>query len=321
MSTRAAMNPAHHGPALHRPLPLPLGERLAGRYELVAVIGQGALATVYRALDHARRKRPVALKVAEPHAVTGDDCTLLAQHEAAVLHALDHPGVVRHLDSSSHGTLPYLAMPLLSGVTLADALRRSAPAGFPPRESLRILRTIADALDHIHARGFVHGDLKTGNIVVSRHRIAGFTHQAAAILIDFGSARRLDRAIGPDMADGDRRIDALGLFAPSYASPERLRGESARIGDDLYSLAVLAHILLVRRHPFDQRNALEAMGETGAIQPPAEIAARPALALARALALDPAQRPASASRLIEELTLSPFAALRWRLSRLRPGSD
>src|SRR5918911_1401040 len=139
-----------------------IGRRL-GRYEIVALIGRGGMAAVYRAHDSALR-RDVALKGLYPQ--YGGDAALVErfQREAVLAANLDHPNILPIYDVGEADGLVYIAMRLLSGRTFADILRMSG--SLPPGELLPIVDQIAAALDYAHARQIVHRDIKPANILI-----------------------------------------------------------------------------------------------------------------------------------------------------------
>src|SRR6266508_3834687 len=132
------------------------GRRL-GRYEIVAVLGRGGMAAVYRAHDTVLR-RDVALKVLYPQYI--GDRTLIKrfEYEAVLAAGLDHPNIVPIYDVGEADGLVYIAMKLLSGQSFADILRLRG--SLPADELLPIVDQIAAALDYAHVRQIVHRDIK-----------------------------------------------------------------------------------------------------------------------------------------------------------------
>lgn len=236
-----------------RPLPLPLGCRVHGRFELVDVLGQGGMSTVYRALDHIRvRSRAsqaeVALKVIDVDRQARYEAVLLLHREARRLQELQHPNIVRVFDSAEDGQVHYIVMELLTGATLSETIKRRAGYLFDSAEAMRMIQGIGAALIHAHSRGIVHGDVKPGNIFLCRN--------GEIKVIDFGTAHAVARP--------DRQLDAeatshfvgrLGVVTPAYASLEMLRGEAPALADDVYSLALVIYLILTGRHPFDRKSA------------------------------------------------------------------
>ena len=139
-----------------------IGQRL-GRYEILALVGRGGMAAVYRAHDTALR-RDVALKVLYPQ--YGGDAALVErfQREAVLAANLDHPNILPIYDVGEANGLVYIAMRLLSGRSFADTLRMRG--ALPPAELVPIVEQIAAALDYAHARQIVHRDIKPANILI-----------------------------------------------------------------------------------------------------------------------------------------------------------
>lgn len=183
----------------------------------------------------------------------------------------------------------FMSMRLIPGDSLAERIARNGPLA--PDEALAVLTDIGEAIDFAHARGTVHRDVKTANILLDP--------DGASYLSDFGLVR-LD-----DMPGLTRRGDWLGTA--EYVSPEQVEGEPATPGSDLYSLAVVAFETLTGRPPFVRREpSATLLAHVRDPVPDASAIAHglpPAVdeALARGLAKDPRERPESAEELVAEL--------------------
>src|SRR5690606_13683696 len=130
-------------------------------YEIIDQLGQGGMATVFRAFDP-RFKREVALKLL-PHALLHDPTFRVRfEREAQTIAALEHPAIVPVYDFGEADGQPYLVMRLMTGGTLADRL---AQGPLPMSEVARIFNRLAPALDAAHKQGIIHRDLKPGNIL------------------------------------------------------------------------------------------------------------------------------------------------------------
>ncbi len=262
-----------------------LAVALSDRYRLGAPLGAGGMATVYRAKD-LRHGREVALKLLEPSvaAMLGTERFL---REIRVTANLQHPHILGLIDSGSvpaaEGEEPclYYVMPLVDGGTLREQLERE---GQPSQEeSIRLVREVADALDHAHRRGIVHRDIKPENIL-----LAG----GHALVADFGIARA-------EESSQDHRLTDVGLAmgTPAYMSPEQALGSATLDArSDQYSLACLCYELLTGEVPW-QASSHQAMlarrltqgppiTHPGGVAFPDSLAA----ALHRALASDPDDR-------------------------------
>src|SRR4051795_12205552 len=201
---------------------------LDGRYRLGDRLGSGAVAEVFRAMDE-RLARAVAVKL-----FRGDAAEELQRHEAEMrtLAQLDHPSLVTVYDAGDANGQPYLVMQLVEGDTLADELRRG-PIGLD--RAARYGAALADALEYVHAQGFVHRDVKPANVLVADD---GRVH-----LADFGIARLVDSA------HVTRTGEVLGT--PAYFAPEQVSGEPVGPAADIYALGVMLLECLTGRRPFE----------------------------------------------------------------------
>jgi eukaryotic-like serine/threonine-protein kinase len=257
--------------------PLRPGQRLgAGRYQVARRVGAGGFSAVYEAADRQRGGQRVALKVLS---ATHAAAAARLRHEALALQRVAHPRLVRCLDVGYDPLLHalYLVMPFLDGPTLAARLT-AGPLAVPA--ALTILEDIAEALDALHAAGFLHRDIKPSNVILSGDR---------ATLIDLGLAL-------PSDTPEDRRVTAPNRFVgtPLYISPEARSGSPLDARADLYSLAALAHHLFTGAPP-----ALDDPPPPASALPPAADAL-----LRAALATRPDNRPAAlpyASRWVNAL--------------------
>jgi WD40 repeat protein len=234
----------------------PRGKELGtfGRYTLLAEIGRGGQATVYRARDP-EIGRHVALKIlAFP--LAGGTPRERFLREAASVERLRHPGLCPLLEAGEIDGVPFLAMELIDGDSLADHLAAARQAGaapplaLPPHaapqgESGRTARVLhaferlALALHHAHEQGLVHRDVKPGNVVLRP--------DGTPVLLDFGVARDLD----PSVPTLTAPTEVVGT--PYYIAPELLAGDRAAVDRraDVWSLGVALHECLTLERPFD----------------------------------------------------------------------
>jgi serine/threonine protein kinase len=210
-----------------------LAKALAGRYSIERELARGGMAMVYLARD-LRHDRRVAIKVLREDlaAIVGAERFL---GEIRVTASLQHPNILPLFDSGSAGGLLWYAMPYIEGETLRTYLDRGGR--LPVTDAVRIAREIADALDHAHARGIVHRDVKPENILLQ---------DGHALVADFGIALALEQA-------GEERITRTGLAlgTPQYMAPEQAEGAralDARV--DVYALGAVLHEMIAGEPPF-----------------------------------------------------------------------
>ncbi|WP_162850823.1 serine/threonine-protein kinase [Amnibacterium kyonggiense] len=261
------------------------GDVLAGRYELLAELGRGGMATVFSGMD-LRLQRRVAIKVFRGGFAEAVDPQRTTQ-EMRLLAAVNHPSVVAVLDASNGDGVfgAFLVMELVVGDDLGALLHR-ARGPLAADFARRIVADVASALAALHERGVVHRDVKPANILVPRAASSGASGVAAK-LTDFGIAQLVDgaRLTAPD--------SILGTAA--YLSPEQVKGAPPRPASDVYSLGLVLLEALTGKRAFPGPAAEAAMARLQ--RPPAlPEDASPALAdlLSRMTALDPAHRPPAA---------------------------
>lgn len=263
-------------------------------YEVLGVLGQGAMGVVYRARD-VRLDRVVALKVVRGTAPPRAEL-LRFLAEAAAVAAVAHDNVVRVFESGEHAGRPYMALEYLSGGTLARALERPrvAPGSSGPfRDAAALLAQIAHGVGAAHAVGIVHRDLKPSNVL--------FDAAGTPKVVDFGLAKR----------DGGSEVTATGqvLGTPAYMSPEQAQGDAKFVGPpaDVWSLGVILYEALTGRRPFAAENPLRLLQQIGADEPAPPRALVPAvprdleLICLKCLAKAPHERYPSAGELAREL--------------------
>ena len=244
---------------------------------------------VYEALDRQTNRR-VALKI-----LTAPDpiSVLRFADEVAILETLKHPAIVGHV---AHGVtddgLPYLAMDWLAGENLAVRLARGRLSA---ADTMVLGHRIAEALAAAHARGIVHRDLKPGNILLVHDR------PEAAVLIDFGVARRL--LLGRDLTSSGMLVGTPGFMAPEQALSSRSVDGRA----DLFALGCVLYSCLTGRRAFDGADTYDVLAQLVHVTPPAMSGLVPHVPpqldalIRRLIAKDPSGRPASAAEVAREL--------------------
>lgn len=252
------------------------GDLIAGRYRLLEQIGEGSAATVFRAADEALG-RDVAVKILRPAlaAVPAAAARFRAEGRAAAIVA--HPNIAAVFDVAPEGEAPAIIMEFVDGEDLTSMLRRVGP--LVPRRAAAIAAQVARGLAAAHARGIIHRDLSSRNILISR--------EGRAQIADFGIAHTLLEA----PVDG-----ASGAPSPegtlAYLAPEVLAGERATTAADLYGLGVVLYELLTGRRP--QPSAADAAPPSPRLFRPDIPVVLDAIAV-RLLAAKPSDRPASAT--------------------------
>ncbi len=206
-----------------------------GRYEIVDVIGEGAMARVYRAHDP-EIGRTVAIKLLKSQLRDDWEYRTRFLREAKGAGVLSHPNIVTVFDAGEQDGHPYMAMEFVEGATLADVIREGKP--LPVATVVQIGIQLAKALDYAHAKGIVHRDVKPGNIMLLRD---GVTIKVA----DFGICRIDDN----EATQATQVGNVLGT--PHYMSPEQVQGEKADARSDLFSAGVVLYQLLTSTLPFE----------------------------------------------------------------------
>ncbi len=247
-----------------------------GQYVIEADLGRGGQAVVYRARQIGT-ERDVALKVFAEL----DDASKLARfrREAVAAARVDDPRIVTVYESGDVDGVPFIAMRLVPGPSLAELVARFG--ALPPQRAVIILDDVASAVDAAHEHGLVHRDIKPANVLLDL--------DDRAYLSDFGVARM------DDLPGLTRRGDWLGTV--EYISPEQAAGHGATAASDIYAFGVLAFEVLCGRPPFVHRQASAVLLAHVREHAPSALTVNPHLpeavddALAPALAKDPQDRP------------------------------
>ena len=281
--------------------PLPPGTVLRGRFELIEMIGRGSVSTVYRAIDDRRRlaRSPdleVALKVVAAGGDLSAEISEALHREARYLHELAHPNIVRAFDADCDGVYHFVVLELLRGRSLTKILASRSDRRLPIDLVIRIVGAAAAGLGHAHRRGIVHGDIKPNNIFV--------TFDGEVKVLDFGAARLMRPS--PEEAGNLDAARDIGALTPLYASLETIAGDTPAESDDVFSLAVLAYVMITGAHPFGGKTAAEAL-RTG-IRPerPPPLSGPRWRALRKALALEHRHRLETMDELVASFARRPW---------------
>ena len=210
-------------------------EIVGDKYRLKELIGQGGMASVFRAWD-LQKNRFVALKKVHSHLSSHGEIRGRFHFEAKVISEINHKNIVKFLDYSGENTNDlWIVMELLEGSDLVDYIDRSHKGYLSSLHSILILNDVAEALKEVHKKNIIHRDIKPENIMV--------LHNSEIKLMDFGIAK--DIHLGNLTQVGDF------LGSPNYMSPEQIRGTELDKKSDIYSLGVLLYRMLTGELPFD----------------------------------------------------------------------
>ncbi len=288
--------PSLEAPAAEEAAPPPEpGTIIAGRYELEGLIGRGGAGLVYRAVDRLRQaagadEPRVALKILKPELAQLEEAKRRLLAEGVRGTELRHENLVRVIDVGEDDDLGFVTMELLEGGSLRGVVLQNSPEGLPADEALRILAGVARGLSCLHEKGLVHGDLKPGNVFLTREGVPK--------LLDFGTAV-------PGRHDREPTLTAAAPpgRTPAYASPEALTGEKLKFSDDIYSLGCLACELLSSKHPFDRTQSDEARDKRMRPTLPRSVSGKQRRTLAAALQFSGERRPRDAKAFVDEMGL------------------
>jgi eukaryotic-like serine/threonine-protein kinase len=280
------------------------GVLLGERFRLEASVSGGGMGEVWRAVDLDHRQ-PVAVKTMARFEAADHQ---RFDREAALLQALNHPGIVRYVAHGLHGEVPYLVMEWLEGVTLAELVEtRGVDAG----EALSVARQTAEALAYAHGFGVVHRDVKPSNLILRAGDLAQLR------LIDFGVAR----PVGASFAL-TRTGEAIGT--PGYMAPEQVRGhKTLDARADVFALGCLLYEALTGRRPFEGTHPLAVHVKILKWDPPdvrqlaPEVTPEIAALVTAMLSKDPADRPHDGTAVAAALSRLTAPATSPRRSRPR----
>jgi CHASE2 domain-containing sensor protein/tRNA A-37 threonylcarbamoyl transferase component Bud32 len=204
-----------------------------GRYEITKELGRGAVGAVYLGKDP-KIKREVAIKTLRYGEIDGGQLEEVKKRffrEAESAGRLSHPNIVTIYDVGEDYDLAYIAMELFDGVDLTKYCRKENL--LPVRDVMKIISSVADALDYAHSHGVVHGDIKPSNIMVLKSRYVKVT--------DFGIAR---------VVTSSKTLMGAVPGISSYMSPEQIAGQEVDGRSDLFSLGIVFYELLTGEKPF-----------------------------------------------------------------------
>jgi serine/threonine protein kinase len=262
-----------------------------GRYRIEDVLGRGGMASVYLARDE-ELERPVAVKVLAEHIADQPVFHDRFLREARLAAQLSHPNIVQVFDVGEEDGSPFIVMECVEGSTLGDELKERGR--LDPDEVVDLALQICGGLEHAHAAGLVHRDIKPQNLLLRP--------DGTVKIADFGIARAAETT----------RLTQIGsvLGTAAYLAPEQALGEEVTAAADLYSLGCVLYELLIGRTPYVFETLPElVVKHREEVIPPVrelrpEVPERLEAAVMHALARNPEYRPESAAALAEELAVA-----------------
>jgi serine/threonine protein kinase/tetratricopeptide (TPR) repeat protein len=293
------------------------GVVLAGRYEILQLLGQGGMGAVYKARDR-ELDRLMALKVIRPELAGHPGMLRRFKQELILARQVTHRNVIRIFDLGEGEGTKFITMEYVEGQDLKMMLNQKKR--FEPDEAVAIVGQVCHALDAAHSVGVIHRDLKPQNIMVDAH--------GKVSVMDFGIARSMD-------VSGFTQTGAL-VGTPDYMSPEQAKGEELDSRSDLFTLGIIFYELLTGRAPYEAKTTVATLLRRTSERPvpPIELdqtIPRPLSdVVVRCLEIDPQRRYQSAEEILQDLeasrtkgktargTARPLLTdLRWRPSWLK----
>ena len=255
---------------------------VAGRFEILGLLGKGGMSEVYRAWD-CEANEVVAFKIVSDGSDKQKDAMV---REASALALLSHPAILRCHASGSEEGIHWLALEYVPGWDAGAVVKAG---NFDPVDFPRVAAQALKALATVHEAGFVHGDIKPGNLMLEKT-----TGPWRAKLVDFGLCTRPADHDGG--TSGPSRDDQGSLY---FLAPERFSGQPVSVAADLYALGAVFYYLLSGRFPVTGGNEIEIMAGhiLGRIEPLEKVSdVDPLLGqwVMSLLANEPEDRPASA---------------------------
>ena len=225
-----------------------IGRVIDGTYQVIGLVGEGAMGRVYRA-EHVQLRKEVALKILRANLVSDTTVVQRFEREAQAASRLNHPNCISMFGFGKNESeaLLWMAMEFVQGRDLGTIINEDSP--LPTRRVVHIMAQVCDALDEAHSAGVIHRDLKPANIVCFDHRR---TKDFAKVL-DFGIAKITDaeHQYRPLTRDG------IVCGTPAYMSPEQVQGLELDARSDLFSLGIILYQTLTGRLPFLGESAVE----------------------------------------------------------------
>jgi serine/threonine protein kinase len=271
----------------------------AGPYEVVARIGDGGMATVYKGVNPSTGA-VVAIKVLSPESAANPVVIERFKQEYRAARTLRHPHLVQGLDFGEEGSVPYMVMEYVDGEDLATRIERLGK--LPEAEAVRLITQVAEAVQQAHDNQIIHRDIKPSNILVSRDGVAKLTD--LGLVKDYGSTLDLTRPL-------------VGMGTPHFMAPEQFGdAKHADARCDVYSLGATLYTAVTGELPFRARSNLHILKKKLKNDLPAPRQVNPRLslhvdlAIRRALRAEATERQPSCKEFIASLAgpALPFPA-------------
>ena len=266
-----------------------IGKMLDNRYEILEKIGNGGMATVYKAKCHVLN-RIVAVKILKDEFTTDSEFIKKFNSEAQAAASLTHPNIVSIFDVGNQDNLYYIVMELIQGKTLKEIITEDGKLSW--KWSVNIAIQIASALETAHKNNIIHRDIKPHNIMITEDGVAKVT--------DFGIAKAVSNST----------ITAFGTTIGSvhYFSPEHARGGFTDAKSDLYSLGIVMYEMLTEKVPFDADTPVSVALKQVQEEPVDPIKYNPKIPISvnriilKAMQKDPNLRYQNATEMVADLT-------------------
>ena len=222
-----------------------IGKRLDGLYEVQELIGSGGMANVYKAVMRGHNGpvpagTVVAVKVLRREFMHDPDLVRRFKNESKAISLLNHPNIVKVYDVSVNDDLQYIVMEYVDGMTLREYLNERG-GKLTSRETVHFISQILKALEHAHANGVVHRDIKPQNIM----------------LLDNGQLRMMDFGIARISRAENQLSGGKAMGSVHYISPEQAKGDETDFTSDIYSVGVMMYEMLSGHLPFDADDVVE----------------------------------------------------------------
>jgi eukaryotic-like serine/threonine-protein kinase len=269
---------------------LDIGTALAGRYEILKLIGRGGMGAVYKARD-TELDRIVALKLIRPEFAKNPEILRRFKQELILARQVTHKNVIRIFDLGQSDGIKFITMDFVEGQDLRQLLLERGKLA--PEQAARIMLQICRALEAAHAEGVIHRDLKPQNVMLDAN--------GRVYVMDFGIARSA-------FLPGITQTGAL-IGTPEYMSPEQARGEKLTERSDIFSLGIILYELLTAKSPYYSDTPLATLWKRMQEKATPPVVVDPTLPKAlsdivvKALEIEPEKRFASAGEMAQQLEI------------------